>query len=53
MSELIEVPGVRPAPDRTLWILLHSELRRTTRVRNFVDFLADGLLKLKPILSAG
>ena len=48
--ELVPVPGYPPEPDRYLWILLHSELRRTTRVRRFVDFLASELKALKPAL---
>ena len=50
--ELIRVPGTQPSLDRTLWILLHSDLRRTTRVRRFVDFLADELMKLRPQMQA-
>ncbi len=35
---------------RNIWILLHSDLRRTTRVRFFVDFLAEELIALKPAI---
>lgn len=45
--ELVPVPGTRLTPDRMMWILLHSDLRRTTRVRRFVDHLAAGLLEMK------
>ena len=31
--ELVPVPGARPVLDRNLWLLFHSELRRTVRVR--------------------
>lgn len=48
--ELVQVPGAPMMQDRCLWILLHSDLRKTTRVRNFVDFLCEGLLKMKPQL---
>ena len=48
--ELVRLPGTKPALERSLWILLHSDLRRTTRVRRFVDFLAEELIKLKPKL---
>ena len=51
--ELTRVPGTEPYLDRTLWLLLHSDLRRTTRVRRFVDFLAEALMQLKPKLQAG
>ena len=46
-KELRQVPGASLYQDRFLWILLHSELRRTTRVRRFVDFLAERILALK------
>ena len=38
---LIRVPGVPTMPDRSIWVLLHGDLRRTARVRAFVDFLAE------------
>lgn len=49
---LVMVPGGKTRLEGTpsLWILLHSDLRRTARVRRFVDFLADELLALKPQL---
>lgn len=37
---LARVPGSRPRPDRSLWLLLHRSLTRTARVRACVDFLA-------------
>ena len=46
--ELVPVAGNTLELDRNLYILLHSDLRRTTRVRRFVDFLAAELLALKP-----
>ena len=51
--ELVAVPGAKPALDRNLWLLFHSELRRTTRVRRFIDFLSKELIALKPMLQAG
>lgn len=48
--ELMQVPGTEFREDRTIWVLLHSDLRRTTRVRRFVDFLVDALQKLRPEL---
>jgi DNA-binding transcriptional LysR family regulator len=48
--KLVPVPGNEPQLDRSIWILLHSDLRRTTRVRRFVDFLADELMLLKPAI---
>ncbi|MGH1356750.1 MAG: LysR family transcriptional regulator [Thalassovita sp.] len=51
--ELIPLPGVTPKLDRNLWLLFHSELRRTVRVRRFIDFLSKELIELKPLLQAG
>ncbi|WP_310620485.1 LysR family transcriptional regulator [Flexibacterium corallicola] len=45
--ELQRVPGTPLTASRPIWILLHSDLRRTTRIRRFVDFLASELLKIK------
>ncbi len=46
--DLYQVPGTETELSRTMWILLHTDLRRTVRVRRFVDFLADGLRELQP-----
>lgn len=51
--ELVPVPGVKPILDRNLWLLFHSELRRTVRVRRFIDFMSKELIALKPLLQAG
>ncbi|MEM7463392.1 MAG: LysR family transcriptional regulator [Pseudomonadota bacterium] len=37
---LIRAPYQKPMPYRSLWLLLHRDLRNTARVRIFVDFLA-------------
>ena len=50
--ELVPLPGARPALDRNLWLLFHSELRRTVRVRRFIDFMSKELIALKPMLQA-
>ena len=39
--DIMQVPGTDAAPDRSIWILLHSDLRETTRVRLLVDFLSN------------
>jgi len=44
--DLRRVPGTEVFSGPSLWILLHSDLRKTVRVRRFVDFLAAELLKL-------
>ena len=51
--ELVPVPGARPVLDRNLWLLFHTELRRTVRVRRFIDFMIKELIALKPLLQAG
>ena len=48
--ELVRMPGTKVSLDKNLWILLHSDLRRTTRVRRLVDFLADQLKAIRPAL---
>ncbi|MES0871248.1 LysR family transcriptional regulator [Pseudovibrio sp. SCP19] len=48
--ELEQVPGTEPQLAYYLWILLHSDLRRTVRVRRFVDFLAEELKALQPLM---
>ena len=47
--ELVRVPGAKIELNRSIWLLLHSDLRRTKRVRLLVDFLADELKALTPI----
>lgn len=37
---LIRAPFQKPIPYRSLWLLLHRDLRNTARVRLFVDYLA-------------
>ena len=41
--QLRRVPGTLLLPDRSLWVLLHPQLRRTARVRALVDFLTEEL----------
>ena len=51
--ELIPVPVVAPVLDLNLWLLFHSELRRTVRVRRCIDFMSRELIAQKPLLQAG
>lgn len=44
---LCRVPGTNVFPGPWLWILLHSDLRKTVRVRRFVDFLTEELSALR------
>jgi DNA-binding transcriptional LysR family regulator len=39
--DLIRAPFQKPMPYRSIWLLLHRDLKNTARVRLFVDFLAD------------
>ncbi|QPH53647.1 LysR family transcriptional regulator [Pontivivens ytuae] len=41
---LVRVPGLQPVPDRSLWLLLHGDLRGSARVRAFVDHAAKAVL---------
>ena len=43
--ELQRVPGTKLDERRSLWVLLHSDLRRVRRVRLFVDYLCAALLE--------
>ena len=46
---LQRIPGVPVEPSRSIWILLHNDLRRTARVRAFVDFFADWVCSRKAV----
>ncbi|MGF1473940.1 MAG: LysR family transcriptional regulator [Geminicoccaceae bacterium] len=43
-SRLVRVPAVEPVDDRSIWLLIHGDLRATARVRAFVDFMAKRIL---------
>ena len=43
-KRIMRVPGIAPKPDRSIWILLHGDLRNTARVRAFVDFVSADIL---------
>lgn len=43
--ELQRVPGTDLDERRSTWVLLHQDLRRTRRVRLFVDYLCAALLE--------
>lgn len=44
---LRRMPGTELTPGPWLWILLHSDLRKTVRVRRFVDFLTGEMNALQ------
>ncbi len=39
--KLVRAPFQKPLAYRNLWLLLHKDLRKTTRIRCLVDFLAE------------
>ena len=45
--DLVHVPDTPVTPDRSVWLLLHSDLRRTTRVRLLVDHIAAEFTALR------
>ncbi len=47
--ELQRVPGCKVELGRHIWLLLHSDLRRTRRIRLLVDFLAEEMKALRPV----
>ncbi|MCZ6772497.1 MAG: LysR family transcriptional regulator [Proteobacteria bacterium] len=50
---LVRAPYQKPVPDRSLWLLLHSDLRKTARIRIFVDFMAHRIKSRKDEFVAG
>lgn len=50
---VVRAPYQTPVPDRSLWLLLHSDLRKTARIRMFVDFLAHRITSRKGEFVAG
>ncbi|MEM8652636.1 MAG: LysR family transcriptional regulator [Pseudomonadota bacterium] len=44
---LVRVPGVQVEPNRSIWLLLHGDLRNTARVRAFVDHAAESIARDK------
>ncbi|MBI3452433.1 MAG: LysR family transcriptional regulator [Rhodospirillales bacterium] len=39
-----------PVHGRDLWLLTHEDLRRTARIRKFLDFMADAILRHRDLL---
>ncbi len=46
---LVRATSAPPKPSRDIWILTHNDLRRTARVRAFMDFAEEVLRPLKPL----
>jgi len=49
IEELERVGEVVPDPS-DLWLLVHNDVRNTTRVRAFTDFIWEELRKLRPLI---
>ena len=43
-TRLVRVPDVKVEANRSIWLLLHNDLRKTARVRAFVDHAAGVIL---------
>ncbi len=48
---LMRIPGLPTGPGRGVWVLLHGDLRRTARVRAFVDFFVGWLRAKKEMFA--
>jgi DNA-binding transcriptional LysR family regulator len=48
--ELVRVKAPIADMATTLWVLIHPDLRRTARIRAFVDFIIPELNRLRPLL---
>lgn len=48
---LVQMPGTELELNRWIWILMHGELRKTMRVRVFVDFMADAIRARRQLLA--
>jgi DNA-binding transcriptional LysR family regulator len=49
-AELSRVRGPIAEMAVSLWVLIHPDLRRTARVRTFVDFIVPELGRLRPLI---
>jgi DNA-binding transcriptional LysR family regulator len=50
-ADLVRCVGPIPGAQSDLWLLTREELRDIPRVRTFIDFLADHVTKLRPLLA--
>lgn len=50
---LVQMPQTTLEPNRWIWLLMHGELRKTMRVRVFVDFMAEAIKARRAELSGG
>ena len=49
---LVRAPYSKSLSDRSLWLLLHGDLRTTGRIRIFVDYLAERILADRALYAA-
>ena len=47
---LMRLGGIEPEIASSLWLLTHPELRQAPRVRAFMDYAADRLVALRPLI---
>ncbi|GGX43096.1 transcriptional regulator [Tateyamaria omphalii] len=50
-SGLVRVPDVPVGPGRSIWVLMHGDLRHSARVRAFVDFIAEWFAVRRPMFT--
>lgn len=50
---LVRAPYHEPVLDRSIWLLFHGDLRRTARIRLFIDFLVARILSRRAEFVAG
>jgi DNA-binding transcriptional LysR family regulator len=49
--DFVQMPGTTIEANRWIWILMHGELRKTMRVRLFVDFMAQEIRARRKVIS--
>ncbi|TCL09532.1 DNA-binding transcriptional LysR family regulator [Shimia isoporae] len=49
--DFVQMPGTKVELNRWIWILMHGELRKTMRVRLFVDFMAQEIRAMRKLIS--
>ena len=52
-GELVRVGETIPALATDLWLLTHPDLRKTARVRAFMDFVAEAMAEQRERLMGG
>lgn len=50
-KELIRVPGTGLLPGKAIWILFHSDLQKTARIRAFVDYIVPAIKKHSQLIN--